>query len=1219
MRKIFLPLLILFQISFAYAQVDLNRGLKAHYSFSGNTNDVSGNGLHGIIHGNPKLTTDRFGNANSAYQFDGIKDGIIITDKGKLSTPSFSIVYYFSTESTDLQVAVGKINYENGNAATFNSGVSNEGKTTFFGTMAPLDNCNIGVPTTYVYTLTSYEAVKLNQWHCVVHTFENGVETLYLDGFLMKQGTLPFNKAAYCDNTNLTIGTWWKDDQRRFKGKIDEVRYYDRAINANEISALCMSVQKQTISNIINEYTPVKSFNICNNTLDVENGFAFNPGDTVLMIQMKGAVIDSTNTDAFGNITNFRNAGNYEFNIVKQKTGNSITLLNTLERQYDFPDGKVQLIRVPYYENVEINSKLTCMPWDGSKGGVLVLNVKNNINLHADIDVSEAGFRAGKPMRNRKPTFNQLGYFYDSFSNNGAEKGEGIYNLSNDKNYGRGASANGGGGGNAHNTGGGGGGNGGAGGDGGDQWITQKEITEQVGGKGGRELTNSSAINKLFLGGGAGMGQANDLFEYPAGNGGGIVIINAGSLTGNNFSLKANGGNGIPAPNASVADDGVGGGGGGGTILLNIPSIIGNVVIHAKGGNGADHIANNVLQGPGGGGGGGIIAVSQPSISPQFSFDYSGGKNGLNINLANNPWGSTPGKPGKQFNNFKIFTASVLFEKNIDSIRINESVSECTKTNFTGFAYTNLSPINSWHWSFGDGKTSTFQNPEYTYSVSGNYQVKLVGTDQNGCKDSTIKSVTVQNSNITKTSDTSICRNSSVHLFAGGGTTYSWFPSNGLSDPNSPNPIATPLVPTKYYVLVSDNLGCTKTDSVSIGLNPLPYVNISKDTTICSNAPVPLFATGGDFYAWSPGTNLNNVTIANPVASPSVSTTYTVKVTNTEGCSKEETIQINVNPKPLISISDDTLVCKNNSLQLFVSGGNSYVWTPVTNMTSSTSAAPIVSPLSTTTYHVVVTDALSCTYLDSVKVAVRESPVFSISPNNAVCLNVPFELTASGGTSYSWSPAENFNNPGIANPTATLSTTTTFSVFIKEEVCNESTTLTTTVNALPLPVIKISKSNDINCSFPVSTLNASGAKSYIWSPAEGLNNPNISNPTSNPSFTTNYTVTGKDANGCTNTDEISIQVTPGTDVIYELPNSFTPNGDGLNDCFGVSKWGVVQELEFAIFNRFGQRVFYTNDASRCWDGKLKGLPQNTGIYVYTVKAKTACGLIKRKGTIVLLK
>ena len=200
-----------------------------------------------------------------------------------------------------------------------------------------------------------------------------------------------------------------------------------------------------------------------------------------------------------------------------------------------------------------------------------------------------------------------------------------------------------------------------------------------------------------------------------------------------------------------------------------------------------------------------------------------------------------------------------------------------------------------------------------------------------------------------------------------------------------------------------------------------------------------------------------------------------------------------------------------------------------------------------------------------------------------------------------------------------ITTTTTYTVIIKEENCNESATLSATLTPLALPSVKASKSNDVTCSFPSSTLSATGAQSYIWSPATGLNNSTISNPIATPSVTTTYVVTGKDANGCTNTDEITIQKSPLTDVIYELPNSFTPNGDGVNDCFGVSRWGVIQDLELAIYNRLGQRVFITNDASRCWDGRLNGQPQSSDVFVYTIKAQTACGLINKKGTILLLR
>ncbi|HEV2830819.1 MAG TPA: gliding motility-associated C-terminal domain-containing protein, partial [Hanamia sp.] len=382
---------------------------------------------------------------------------------------------------------------------------------------------------------------------------------------------------------------------------------------------------------------------------------------------------------------------------------------------------------------------------------------------------------------------------------------------------------------------------------------------------------------------------------------------------------------------------------------------------------------------------------------------------------------------------------------------------------------------------------------------------------------------------------------------------------------------------------------------------------------------VSLSADGGISYSWSPAISLNNPGIANPVATPAIPTTYLVRVTNVDGCSKTDSIKVGINPTPSITKSNDTTICNKASVKISVTGGSSYSWTPTSSLDNSTSAMPLASPLSTTLYRVSITDAYSCLYTDSVKIIVRDAAVFSVSPDSFVCFKTPRQLTASGGTTYLWSPASFLDNPNISNPVSTPDTTIIYSVTIKENVCNESTTLFTKLTALPLPVVVASKSNDINCSFPSSHLTAKGAQNYSWSPANSLNNPAISNPIATPTVSTIYSVTGKDLNGCTGTDTIEIKASPYTNVVYELPNSFTPNGDGKNDCFGIAYWGMVQKLDFSIYNRFGEKVFHTNDNSVCWDGKYKSQLQDANAFIYIVKAKTACGIIERKGTVMLLK
>lgn len=971
---------------------------------------------------------------------------------------------------------------------------------------------------------------------------------------------------------------------------------------------------------IINDYTEVLGFNICKNEITVADASKYNPGDTVLLIQMKGAIIDSSNTSNFGTITDYRSSGNYEYNYVKQKTGNVIQLKNLVTRTYDIPNGKVQLIRVPYYNNLTTNNTLTCLPWDGGKGGVLVFNVKDTLTMNLNMDVSGKGFRHGSPMGLTNITLNQQDYYYDYSSNDGGEKGEGIYSIGIDKNYGRGSPANAGGGGNAHNSGGGGGGNGGAGGEGGDQWETGDTLAENVGGKGGKALLTNAGLNKLFLGGSGGMGQANDLTEYPAGNGGGIIIFNAGFLNANGNSVYSNGDNATEAPNSNLCRDGMAGGGAGGSILANVGTIVSPLNIEAKGGKGADHIAMNVLHGPGGGGGGGVVAVNQSATPVQYTVDLSGGINGVNVYHNNDPHGALPGSTGIILNNFILPIDTIPFKPNIDSVRIKDTVTSCTSFDFKGFGYTNTAAINSWKWSFGDGNSDTQQNTSHNYASDGTYNVQLIVTDVNGCTDSISKPVTVSSLNIVKSKDTSICGPNPVQLSVSGGGSYSWTPASTLSNPNISNPVATPLVTTVYYVTATNAIfSCSKTDSIKITVNGFPTITKTADQNICINTSLQLFATGGTTYQWSPSSSLSNDAIANPVASPKTNTKYYVTVTNAQGCAKTDSVQIGIYPIANIIIGNDTSICSNASVQLFVSGGSSYLWSPASSLNNANSATPIATPASSTTYHVAIRDTYNCDYQDSVTVNVIPPAVFDVSPNSSVCSQKSAQLSASGGDTYTWSPAAGLNDPNIANPVASPATTTTYTVTIHANACNETGNLSTIVTVFSLPSVVASSANDLTCSFGSSQLTATGAASYIWSPSTGLNNPEIANPVASPPATTIYTVTGTDVNGCSNTDTAIVKVDFDKNALYLLPNSFTPNGDGINDCFGIRYWGFVQKLDFSIYNRFGEMVFHTADPNACWDGTYKGHLQEPAVFVYVIRATTICGEVDRKGTVTLLR
>ena len=409
-----------------------------------------------------------------------------------------------------------------------------------------------------------------------------------------------------------------------------------------------------------------------------------------------------------------------------------------------------------------------------------------------------------------------------------------------------------------------------------------------------------------------------------------------------------------------------------------------------------------------------------------------------------------------------------------------------------------------------------------------------------------------------------------------------------------------------------------KRDSVKISVNT-PFIKSGNDSTVCSGSTIQLQTSGASNYTWTPSTGLSNSSIPNPLATINNTITYFVSGVNNFGCTAKDTVNFTALPLPVITKSNDTAICNNTSVQIFASGGNMYSWSPASLLSNPDIPNPIASPLSTTKYFVTVTGNNSCSNIDSVLVKINPLPVFSVSPNSSVCFKSSKQLQASGGDTYLWSPSDGLDNPGISNPHATPGTTTSYTVTIHQNTCNETGTLSTMVTVLPVPDVNATSSNDLTCSLGSSQLSATGAANYTWLPTSGLNNSNIANPVASPINTTLYQVIGKDINGCTNSDTVTVKADFSKNALYLLPNSFTPNGDGINDCFGIKYWGVVQNLDFRIYNRFGEMMFHTNDPSVCWDGTYKQRLQDVNVFVYIISAKTACGFVSRKGTVALLK
>lgn len=400
-----------------------------------------------------------------------------------------------------------------------------------------------------------------------------------------------------------------------------------------------------------------------------------------------------------------------------------------------------------------------------------------------------------------------------------------------------------------------------------------------------------------------------------------------------------------------------------------------------------------------------------------------------------------------------------------------------------------------------------------------------------------------------------------------------------------------------------------------------PLVQTNRDTTVCPKQPVPLKATGGVTYSWKPATGLTDPLSGQPIATPDASTRYIVTGTSANGCAANDTVEITIRPLPRISKSNDTLICLNTPAMLQVSGAPDYQyqWSPAVTLSDPSIPNPIATPAVDTRYYVTVLDQHKCENIDSIDVHVKQVPSFFATPDTATCKAKPVLLEARGGDDYRWTPGTYLDDPTSPHPSATPLEEIEYSVHISERYCQYDTLIRLTVAISPDPVVTAQKSNDIDCLNPSAQLQASGAATYTWQPAAYLDNPNGRSPIASVDTTTIFTVTGASRLGCTATQSITVYVTDKGKNLFVLPNAFSPNGDGKNDCFGIKKWGPVTVLEFAIYNRWGERVFNGSNTNRCWDGTYKGQRQAAGAFPYVIKAKTFCGEVQRTGLVMLIR
>lgn len=513
---------------------------------------------------------------------------------------------------------------------------------------------------------------------------------------------------------------------------------------------------------------------------------------------------------------------------------------------------------------------------------------------------------------------------------------------------------------------------------------------------------------------------------------------------------------------------------------------------------------------------------------------------------------------------------------------------------------------NQFFWDFGDNSaTSTDVNPSHLYPGPGTYEVTLVVTDSNECfsSDTVMFDVFIGDFVGFVTDPTGdICPYEPYQLEASGGSSYSWSPGVFLDDSTSATPIAIISETTTFTVIVSDTCGA---DTLQVTVNVFaPQYTISDDVEICIGDSTILSVTGGVSYTWSPGQYLNDPQVANPVCTPEETLQYNVEIISPEGCVLNDSVLVEVFYEEPNSLMPDSLwLCQGGTVDINVSGAESYFWYPNVDISNINTSSVTVSPSNEMYYYCEFSNV--CAFIvDSVFISIVK-PWVGAGNDTIICPREVATIWATGGISYLWSPSSGLNSTVASLVSASPSIPTMYYVEGTDEFgCKAYDSVFVDL----FPSAQIIASPDVYAFegdvVQLSATSTTGG-AFIWEPAEFLSCVVCVSPVANPNQEYTYTVSYTDENGCSDTDTVNIYYDP---IIY-VPNTFTPDGNTYNNTF-FAKGGNISEFNIRIFNRWGELVFESNDINIGWDGTYEGLLCQDGTYVWKINIVGIAGQLE---------
>ncbi|MDF3028889.1 MAG: hypothetical protein K0S23_3196 [Fluviicola sp.] len=557
----------------------------------------------------------------------------------------------------------------------------------------------------------------------------------------------------------------------------------------------------------------------------------------------------------------------------------------------------------------------------------------------------------------------------------------------------------------------------------------------------------------------------------------------------------------------------------------------------------------------------------------------------------------------------------------------NATICNGASTTLTAGGATNYS------WSPPSGLSST-SGASVTASPATTTTYTVSGTS-GSCTSSLSVTVTVTPVTVTVTPNTSICDGASTTLTAGGNATnYTWSPTTGLSSASGTSVTANPTTTTTYTVTGTSG-SCSNTASMTLTVNPVPTVIASNNGPLCEGSMMQLQANSlpGTSYTWSGPNGFTASTQNGSIpATLSAAGMYTV-TTSLNGCTSSTTTNVVINSTQVPVITPAGPFCEaaaNTYLSADIPGGT---WSG-TGIVNATSGEFSPQQAGAGSHPISYTVTGGCSTPGTTSILINPMPVVQIStPDASGC--APFsallvDLSSPASSSVTWnfgdgsatsnqlnSVNHDFNAPGCYDVTLTSTSAAG---------CSSTTSFPSFICVLPNAVASFSVNNPVHglMNPEFHTFNtSSNASIYSWDFGDGdesaLFNPSHTYTEDAGSYV--ITLIANNAGNCPDTAELTVTIQE--ELIFYVPNTFTPDGDEFNNVFSpVFTSGFdPHNYTMTIYNRWGETLFESNDTKYGWDGTYNGETCKTGIYTWTIRFKSSESdkKITKTGHIQLLK